>query len=171
MDSTTTRAPAALSVTQTVAIFALAYAVVDLVLGIVPVNLMLRHFMAGHMGNVWLVSIVRLAIRTLVSAVGCAVTLRATGRAGGPLTSTAPGGVMSIGAITAGAIASALDVSVHRLLVWPFIHLAQRSTVASELGSALLTLVAAAVITAILIVPRTRVARVQPTSTDTLQPA
>lgn len=165
------RVPSTLTVARTVAIFAAAYAIVDLVLGVVPVNLMLRHFMGAAMPRVWLVSAIRLAVRTLVCAVGCAATLRVTGRSGGRLTSTAARGIMSIGAITSGAIAGALDVGAHRLLVWQLIHLAQRSSVASELGSALLTLAAAAVIAAILLVPRTRVARDASASTDALHPA
>lgn len=169
--STPTRSPSTLSVARTVAIFAIAYAVVDLVLGVVPVNLMLRHFMSAVMPRVWLVSVVRLALRTLECAVGCAATLHLTRRAGGPLTSTARRGIMSIGAITSGAIAGALEVGVHRLLVWPLIHLAQRSTAASELASALLTLAAVAIVAVILLVPRTRVVREPSPDTDALHPA
>lgn len=167
----TAQTPRALSVARTVAIFAIAYAVVDLVLGIIPVNLMLRHFMAGVMTRVWLISISRLALRTLVSAIACGVTLRISKRTGGLLVSSTARGVMSIGAITAGAIAGALDVGVHRLLVWQLIHFAQKSMIASEMCSALITFVAAGAITAILIVPRTRVLRGSAPSANALQPA
>src|SRR3569833_2752519 len=152
-----TRATSTLSVARTIAIFAVAYAVVDFALGVHPVNLMLRHFMGDTMPRVWLVSLIRLVIGTSVSAIGCGVTLRVTGRTGGRLTSTRARGIMSIGAITAGAITGALDVGVHRLLVWRLIHLAQRTQPGAEIMAALLTIAAATNNTAILIVPRTRV--------------
>ena len=163
------RPASTLSVASTVALFAIAFAVVDLALGVIPVNLMLRRFMATTMPQVWLVSMIRLGIRALLSAIACAGTLRIAGRAGGPLASTTPKGIMSIGAITSGALAGALDVGMHRLLVWQMIHLAQRSRIASELGSALLTVASVAVVASILLVRRTRVV-VTPTP-ETLQPA
>lgn len=160
-----------LSVARTVAIFAIAFAVVDLALGIVPVNLLLRHFMRDAMPHVWLVSVARLAVRCVISAVACASVLRASGRTGGLLTTTAQRGAMSIGAVTSGALAGALDVGAHRLLVRQLIQLAQHSSIASELGSALLTLASAAVIAAILLVPRTRIVRTANTHEVTEQPA
>lgn len=172
---TISEAPSAtstLSVGRTVIVFAFAFAMVDLAIGVVPVNLMLRHFMAGQMPSVWLVSVMRLVFRMLVSAAACAVTLRAAGRVGGPLTSTTPRGIMSLGAITSGAVAGAIDVGVHRLLVWPMIHLAQRSSIAAEIISALLTAVVAGAIVVIMLVPRTRVVdSASPPDTDALQPA
>lgn len=174
MDSGTppaTRAPSTLSIARTVVLFAIAYAVVDLVLGVVPVNIVLRRYMGDTMPHVWLVSFARLVLRAILSGAACAATLRATGRTGGPLTTTAPRGIMSIGAITSGAVAGVLDVGAHRLLVWQLIHLAQRSNVASEVGSAFLTFAAAAIIAAILLVPRTRVVCARPSVTDALQPA
>jgi hypothetical protein len=168
-ESSASRTASTLSVARTVALFALAFAVVDLALGVVPVNLMLRRFMGAAMPQVWLVSAIRLAIRAVISATACAVTLRVTGRAGGRLASTMPKGIMSIGAITSGALAGALDVGVHRMLVWPMIHLAQRSRAASELGSALLTAAGVALVASILLVRRTRV--VATPASETLQPA
>lgn len=166
------RTASTLSVARTIAIFAVAYAVVDFALGVLPVNLMLRHFMGDTMPRVWLVSLIRLVLGTLMGAVGCGVALRVGGRTGGRLTSTTARGIMSIGAVTAGAIAAALDVGMHRLLVWRLIHLAQRTQLGAELVAALLTIVAAAVVTAILIVPRTRVVRADSASTsaDSLAP-
>lgn len=173
--TTATRAASTLSVARTIAIFAVAYAVVDFALAVLPVNLMLRHFMGATMPRVWMVSVIRLVLGTIMSAVGCGIALRLSGRTGGRLTSTSARGIMSIGAITAGAIAGALDVGVHRLLVWRLIHLAQRTQPGAEIAAALLTIAAAAIITAILIVPRTRVVRPDAASagsasTDALQP-
>lgn len=170
-DSQAPHAASTLSVGRTIALFAVAFAAADLTIGVVPVNLMLRHFMAGQMPSVWLVSLERLAFRMLVSAAGCAVTLRAAGRVGGSLTSTTSRGIMSLGAITSGAVAGAVDVGLHRLFVWPMIHLAQRSSAASEIASALLTGAVAAAIAAIMLVPRTRVVAARSPSTDALQPA
>ena len=164
--STTARAPSTLSVARTIAIFAVAYAVVDFALGVLPVNLMLRQFMAATMPRVWLVSIARLVLGMIMGAAGCGVALRVSGRTGGRLASTTARGIMSIGAITAGAIAGALDVGVHRLLVWRLIHLAQRTQLGAELAAALLTIAGAAIVTAILMVPRTRVVRADAASTD-----
>ena len=164
--SSTARAPSTLSVARTIAIFAVAYAVVDFALGVLPVNLMLRQFMGDTMPRVWLVSIARLVFGMIMGAAGCGVALRVSGRTGGRLTSTTARGIMSIGAITAGAIAGALDVGVHRLLVWRLIHLAQRTQLGAELAAALLTIAGAAIVTAILIVPRTRVVRLDAASTD-----
>ena len=160
-----TRAPSTLSVARTIVIFAVAYAVVDVALGVLPVNLMLRRFMGATMPRVWLVSLVRLVLGMIMGAAGCGLALRVSGRTGGRLTSTTARGIMSIGAITAGAIAGALDVGVHRLLVWRMIHLAQRTQLGAELVSALLTVAGAAIVTAILIVPRTRVVRADAAST------
>lgn len=141
---------------RTVALFTIAYAVVVLAVGIVPVNLMLRHFMRATMPDIWRVSIVRLVVRSVVSGAACYGLLRATGRARGALTSTTPGGMMTIGAMTSGALAGALDVGAHRLTVWALIHLAQRSSVASELASAIITALVTVAVAAILLVRRTR---------------
>lgn len=173
--ATATRSASTLSVARTVAIFAVAYAVVDFALGVLPINLMLRHFMGATMPRVWLVSLIRLVLGSIVSAIGCGVTLRVTGRTGGRLTSTRARGIMSIGAITAGAITGALDVALHRLLVWRLIHLAQRTQPGAEIAAALLTIAVAGIVTAILIVPRTRVVRpdvasMDAASTDALHP-
>lgn len=141
---------------RTVALFTIAYAVVVLAVGIVPVNLLLRHFMRPMMAHIWRVSVVRLVVRSVVSGAACHALLRATGRARGALTSTTPGGMMTIGAIMSGALAGALDVGAHRLAVWPLIHIAQRSSIASELASAVITALVTVAVAAALLVRRTR---------------
>jgi hypothetical protein len=152
-----TSAPSStLTPARTLVLFTIAYAVVVLVVGIVPVNLMLRHFMRAGMPHIWRVSVVRLVVRSVVSGVACYALLRATGRARGTLASTTPGGMMTIGALMSGALAGALDVGAHRLAVWPLIHLAHRSSAASELASALITALVTIAVAAALLVRHTR---------------
>lgn len=169
---TTASAPirtSTLTPARTVALFTIAYAAVVLAVGIVPVNLMLRHFMRPMMPHIWGVSMVRLVVRSLVSGATCYALLGATGRARGALTSTTPGGMMTIGAVMSGGLAGALDIVAHRGAVWPLIHLAHRSMVASELASALITALATAAVAGALLIRRTRIAA--DAADATLQPA
>ena len=137
-----------------VALFALVYAVAVLCIGIAPVNLMLRTFRGVIMGQIWLTSLTRLALQAVVAALACWVVLALAGRTRARLTGR---GSLVLGAVASGALAGALDVVAHRLLVLGLGAAARPAPAAAESASLALTALSAGIIALLFLVRGTRV--------------
>jgi hypothetical protein len=148
-------ARSSIRVSTVVILFAVAYAVLVFAFSIVPLNMMLRHYMsAAAMPRVWLASMIPLAERTAAATVACWVALAITGRGRARLTGS---GMLALGALMSGALAGALDVGLHRLGVG---HLVKAARMAALWGTTLslgMTVVIALVVTLLLITRSTRV--------------
>lgn len=150
--STPTRTTISVSPASIVALFTIAYSITVLLVGFVPVNMSLGMFRRVNMTNVWLISLARLAVRSAIAAILCYVSLYMTGRGRGPLT----GKSVTAGMLVSGALAGALDVVAHKLLVWRLIHAAMKSRIAGESLSVGLTAVVVLAVAALLVVRNVR---------------
>jgi len=149
----------AIRVSATIAVFALAYAIVTVAMGFIPTNLMLRRMMGSAiMRGVWVNSAVQLAERTVVAALACWLALLVSGRGRGRLTGR---GMLAVGVAMSGALAGALDVGAHKLFVSHLIHAAQTAPWRGHLLSDSMTLVISAAITLLFITRSTSVVRVE----------
>lgn len=130
----------AIRVSVVIALFALAYAVVTLAVGYIPLNMLLRKVMGSSaMPHIWRNSAMQLAERTAVAAVACWLGLAISGRGRGRLTGT---GMLAVGAAMSGALAGALDVGAHKLWV---AYLVQAAHSAAWRGHALSDAMAAVI--------------------------
>lgn len=142
-------------VSATVAFFALAYAVISFAVGFVPINLMLRRMMgSGIMSYIWFNSALQLAERTAVAALACWLALKTSGRGRGRLTGR---GMLAVGAAMSGALAGALDVGAHKLLVSQLIQAARTARWRGHLLSDIMTIVISVAITLLFITRSTTV--------------
>src|SRR6185437_13547894 len=90
-------------------LFAIAYAVIVLAIGVIPLNNFLRKVLgASILRN----SMVRLVERTAVAGIACWVALALSGRVRGLLTGK---GMLALGAVMSGALAGAVDVGLQKL--------------------------------------------------------
>ena len=138
-----------------IALFALAYAVVTLAIGVIPINMLLRKVLgASIMPGIWLKSALQLAERTAIAALACWAALAVSGRTRGKLTGK---GMLALGAAMTGALAGALDVGARKLWVS---HLIQAAHAAPWRGRALsdaITIVISLLVTLLLITRSTKV--------------
>jgi hypothetical protein len=94
-------------------LFAIAYAVIVLAIGVIPLNIFLRKVLgASIMPSIWRNSMVRLVERTAVAGIACWVALALSGRVRGLLTGK---GMLALGAVMSGALAGAVDVGLQKL--------------------------------------------------------
>lgn len=157
---TTTRSASA---TTVVVLFAIAYALAVLCIGILPVNLMVARFAGVALWSVWLSSLRNLLLRTLAAGVACWIALRVTGRATAPLRARSTrGGMLVIGALASGALAGVLDVVAHRLFVRALVGAARVSPLASVAVSLCLAALSAGIIALLCVVRGTRVRDAEP---------
>jgi hypothetical protein len=137
-----------------VAIFAVAYALLVVAIGIVPLNMLLGKLLEhGRMAGIWRDSMVQLAERTAVATAACWLTMVVTRRGRGRLTGS---GMLALGAMMSGALAGAGDVGVRRLFVGQIVRAA---TTAPGLGVALslgVTALVSIVVTLLLIARGTK---------------
>ncbi|MEO7042767.1 MAG: hypothetical protein ABI035_10940 [Gemmatimonadaceae bacterium] len=146
-------------VSATVALFALAYAVISFAVGFIPINLFLRRMMGpGIMTYLWVNSAVQLAERTAVAALGCWAALLASGRGRGQLTGR---GMLALGAAMSGALAGALDVGAHKLLVSQLIQAARAALWRGHLLSDVMTIIISGAITLLFITRSTSVLKAE----------
>jgi len=149
----------AIRVSAAVALFALAYAVISFAVGFIPLNLFLRRVMGpGIMTSLWINSAVQLAERTAVATLGCWLALLASGRGRGRLTGK---GMLALGAAMSGALAGALDVGAHKLLVSHLIQAARTASWRGHLLSDVMTIVISVAITLLFIARSTSVLKVE----------
>ncbi len=145
----------AIRVSLVIALFALAYAVLVLAVGVVPLNMMLRKLLdPSGMPRIWRTSMIRLGERTAVAAVACWLGLAVSGRIRGRLTGP---GMLALGAAMSGALAGAVDVGLQRLWVTHLIRAAQASPMRGSALSSGITAVVAFVVTLLLITRSTKV--------------
>ena len=94
-------------------LFAVAYAVIVLAIGVIPLNMLFRKLLgAAIMPSIWRNSLLRLLERTAVAALACSLALAISGRLRGRLTGK---GMLALGAAMSGALAGAVDVGLQRL--------------------------------------------------------
>jgi hypothetical protein len=137
-----------------IALFVLAYALLVLALGTIPLNMLLRKVMGpSAMPAVWRNSVVQLLERTAVAAIACWIVMAASGRARGWLTGR---GMVLVGAAMSGALAGALDVGLHRLWITQLIKAAQASHLRGYAFSWGVTAAVVVVVTLLLITRSTR---------------
>jgi hypothetical protein len=142
-------------VSTVVILFAAAYAVLVLVFGILPLNMMLRRFLtAASMPKLWRESMVQLAERTLVAAVTCWIGLAISGRGRARLTGS---GMLAVGALMSGALAGALDVGLHHFGVTQLVRAAHTAPIWGGALSLGMTAIVTLVVTLLLITRSTRV--------------
>ncbi len=142
-------------VTTVVILFAIAYAVLVLLFGVVPLNMMLRRYIsAASIFRLWRVSMLQLAERTLVAALACLIGLAITGRMRARLTGS---GMLALGALMSGALAGALDVELHHFGVTQLVRAARVAPVWGVVSSLAMTAVAALAVTLLLITRNTKV--------------
>ena len=145
----------AIRVSAVVALFALAYAVVTLAIGILPINLLLRRVMGSTvMPSIWSNSAIQLAERTAIATLACLLALAFSGRARGRLTGR---GMLAIGAAMSGALAGALDVGAHKLLVSRLIQAARAAPWRGHLLSDAITAAIAVAVTLLFITRSTSI--------------
>lgn len=141
-------------VSVVIALFALAYAVVTLAMGIVPTNVLLRKVLgAAIMPTVWRNSLLQLLERTAIATATCWCTLAISKRASGRLTGK---GMIAVGAAMSGALAGAVDVGVHKLWVANLIQQAHTAPWRGHLLSGVMTVAVSLLVTVLLIVRSTR---------------
>lgn len=159
MTASTERIPATgptISVARLTILFAVAYAAVVLVVGVLPVNLMLAQFVEGGARVLWTHSVLRLALQTFIAWIACYGTLRATGRTGGRLQGR---GLLVIGSLLSGALAGAVEVALRPRMLHA-LHIARASSpFAAEALAALLTVVSVAIVVLLVVVRSTRIVR------------
>lgn len=142
-------------VSVVIALFALAYAVVTLAIGIIPLNMLLRKVMgAAIMSEVWRNSAVQLVERTVLATLACWCALALSGRVRGRLTGN---GMIALGAAMSGALAGALDVGAHKLWVSQLIQQAHTASWRGHVLSAVMTIVVSLLVTLLLITRSTKV--------------
>lgn len=150
---TTTRP--AIRVSLVIALFALAYAVLVLAMGIVPLNNLLSKLMAPRaMPTIWRNSMIQLAERTVAAAAACWLALAVSGRIRGRLTGS---GMLALGAAMSGALAGAVDVGLHRLWVGQMVVAAHRSPILGNAMSLSITAGVALLLTLLFITRSTSV--------------
>jgi hypothetical protein len=142
-----------------IALFALAYAVTTLAIGIAPLNMLLRKVMgAGVMPAIWKNSMFQLAERTAIATLACWIGLAVSGRVRGRLTGK---GMISLGAAMSGALAGALDVGAHKLWVTRLFQAAHSAAWRGHMLSAAMTVAVSLLVTLLLITRSTKVALTQ----------
>jgi hypothetical protein len=147
----------AIRVSLVIALFAVAYAVLVLAMGVIPLNRLLDRFLSDSvMQRIWRDSILRLAERTMVATLACWVGLALSGRSRGRLTGP---GMLALGAAMSGALAGALDVGVQHFWVRHLVAAAQRAPLLGQAMSAAITAAIALLVTLLLITRSTATAQ------------
>lgn len=142
-------------VSVVIALFALAYAVATLAIGIVPLNMLLRKLMGSAiMPEIWRNSAVQLAERTALATLACWCGLALSERIRGRL---AGKGMIALGAAMSGALAGAVDVGAHKLWVSQLVQQAQAARWRGHALSAVMTVVVSLLVTLLLITRSTTV--------------
>lgn len=142
-------------VSVVIALFALAYAVVTLAIGIIPLNMLLRKVMgAGIMPEIWRNSALQLVERTALATLACWCALALSGRIRGRLTGK---GMIALGAAMSGALAGAVDVGAHKLWVSQLIQQAHAAPWRGHVLSGVITVAVSALVTLLLITRSTKV--------------
>jgi hypothetical protein len=147
----------AIRVSVVIALFAIAYAVLVLAMGTIPLNMLLSKLVAPReMSVIWRNSIIQLAERTVAATAACWLGLAVSGRIrmGARLTGT---GMLALGALMSGALAGAVDVGLHRLLVKQMVVAARSSPLLGNVVSLGITAAVALLLTLLLITRSTRV--------------
>jgi hypothetical protein len=145
----------AIRVSLVVGLFALAYLVLTLAVGTIPMNLFLRKtFGTAVMPRIWQTSLLQVLERTVIATAACWITMAVTGRARGRLTGS---GMLALGSIMSGALAGAIDVGVHKHWVSYLTSAARRAPWQGHLLSDAMTVIVAVVITLLFIVRSMRV--------------
>lgn len=151
----TSAARPVIRVSLVIALFALAYALVTLAIGFIPINMLLRKVMGSSiMPSIWRSSAVQLAERTAVAALACWIGLAISGRTRGRLTGR---GMLAVGAAMSGALAGALDVGAHKLWVSHLIQAAHTAPWRGHVLSDAMTVVISALVTLLFITRSTNV--------------
>jgi hypothetical protein len=142
-------------VSVVVALFAIAYAVLVLAIGIIPLNRLLHRLLSDSMmPGIWRNSMLRLAERTAVAAVACWAGLAMSGRVRGRLTGP---GMLALGAAMSGALAGAVDVGLQHFWVAHLVRAAQSSPLLGHALSSAITASVAVLVTLLLITRSTKV--------------
>ena len=145
----------AIRVSLVIAFFTLAYAVVVLAVGVIPLNMLIGKLVSpSGMPRLWRSSMLRLAERTAIAAAFCWLGLAVTGRIRGRLTGR---GMLAVGAAMSGALAGAVDVALQRHWVSYLIKAAQASPLRGTALSSAITAAVSLLVTLLLIVRSTRV--------------
>jgi hypothetical protein len=106
--------PRVIRVSLVILLFTLAYAVIVLAIGVIPLNMFLHKVLgASIMPSIWRNAMIRLAERTVVAGIACWLALAISGRIRGRLTGK---GMLVVGAVMSGALAGAVDVGLQK--VW-----------------------------------------------------
>lgn len=144
----------AISVFAVVLLFTGAFAVLVLVMGVIPINVMLARMVNPSAASaMWRNSMNQLALRAFVAGVACWFVLALTRRARGRLTGP---GILTLGALTSGALAGAIDVGLHKLWVRQMIDAYHSSRISGNALSLGITASVAAGTTLILMARRMR---------------
>jgi hypothetical protein len=146
----------AIRVSLVIALFAVAYAVLVLAMGVVPLNRLLDRFLSDSvMQHLWRESMLRLAERTVVATIACWIGLALSGRSRGRLTGP---GMIALGAAMSGALAGALDVGVQHFWVRHLVAASARAPLLGQAMSAAITATIALLVTLLLITRNTTTA-------------
>lgn len=144
----------AISVLAVVILFTVAFALLVLVMAVIPVNVMLAKMVNPSAVNaMWRNSMNQLALRAFVAGVACWFALALTRRARGRLTGP---GILTLGAVTSGALAGAIDVGLHKLWVRQMIEAYHSSRLSGNAFSLGITASVAAATTLVLMARRMR---------------
>jgi hypothetical protein len=145
----------AVRVSIVIALFALAYALVTLAIGVIPLNMLLRKLMGSAlMPAIWRNSALQLAERTALATLACWLALAISGRIRGRLTGR---GMIAVGAAMSGALAGAIDVGAHKLWVSQLIQAAHTAPWRGQVLSAAMTVAVSLLVTLLLITRSTKV--------------
>lgn len=146
--------PRVIRVSLVILLFAVAYAVIVLAIGVIPLNMLFRKLLgAAIMPSIWRNSLLRLVERTAVAALACSLALAISGRLRGRLTGK---GMLALGAAMSGALAGAVDVGLQRLGVSYLVKAAQSGAAWGVVASCLVTAAVAITVTLLLITRSTQ---------------